>query len=51
MESKAWGKDNFTGSDKREKLVAVLKPENFGKEMSVDEKNDRRKILCRNDQL
>ena len=38
VESKEWGKYNFTGSDKREKLVAVLKPENFGEEMSVDEK-------------
>ena len=38
VESKQWGKDNFTGSDKQEKLVAVLKPENFGEEMSVDEK-------------
>ena len=38
VESKQWGKDNFTGSDKREKLVAVLKPENFVEQMSVDEK-------------
>jgi transposase len=38
VESKAWGKDNFTGSDKREKLVPVLKPENFGEQMAVDEK-------------
>lgn len=38
VESKQWGKDNFTGSDKREKLVPVLKPENFGEQMSVDEK-------------
>lgn len=38
VESKQWGKDNFTGSDKREKLVPVLKPENFGEEMAVDEK-------------
>lgn len=38
VESKQWGKDNFTGSDKREKSVPVLKPENFGGEMSVDEK-------------
>lgn len=36
--SKQWGKDNFKGSDKREKTVPVLKPENFGEEMSVDEK-------------
>lgn len=33
-----WGKDNFTGSDKREKSVPVLKPENFGEQMAVDEK-------------
>jgi transposase len=38
VESKQWGKDNFTGSDKREKLVPVLKPSNFGEQMSVDEK-------------
>jgi transposase len=33
-----WGKNNFMGSDKREKMVAVLKPENLGEEMAVDEK-------------
>ncbi len=33
-----WGKDNFTGSDKRQKIVPVLKPENMGEEMAVDEK-------------
>lgn len=33
-----WGKDNFTGGDKRVKTVPVLKPENFGAQMSVDEK-------------
>ena len=38
VESKQWGKDNFTGTDKREKSVPVLKPENFGEQMSVDEK-------------
>lgn len=38
VESKQWGKDNFIGSDKREKSVPVLKPENFGEQMSVDEK-------------
>lgn len=38
VESKQWGKDNFMGSDKREKAVPVLKPENFGEQMSVDEK-------------
>jgi transposase len=38
VESKQWGKDNFMGSDKREKLVPILKPENFGEQMSVDEK-------------
>ncbi len=36
--AKQWGKDNFMGSDKAEKKVAILKKENFGKEMSVDEK-------------
>lgn len=34
----SWGKDNFMGSDKKVKSVPVLKPENFGAEMSVDEK-------------
>jgi transposase len=38
IESKQWGKDNFIGRDKREKSVPVLKPENFGEQMSVDEK-------------
>lgn len=38
VESKQWGKDNFTGTDKREKSVPVLKPENFAEQMSVDEK-------------
>ena len=38
VESKEWGKDNFTGSDKREKSVPILKAENFGEQMSVDEK-------------
>ena len=38
VESKEWGKNNFTGTDKREKSVPVLKPENFGEQMSVDEK-------------
>jgi transposase len=33
-----WGKDNFIGSDKKLKLVPILKPENFGEEMAVDEK-------------
>jgi transposase len=33
-----WGKDNFKGSDHKPKLVPVLKPENFGEEMAVDEK-------------
>lgn len=36
--SGVWGKDNFTGSDKRTKSVPVLKPENLGEEMAVDEK-------------
>jgi transposase len=36
--SKQWGKDNFMGSDKQEKSVPVLKAENFGEQMSVDEK-------------
>lgn len=38
LETKQWGKDNFIGNDKREKSVPVLKPENFGEQMSVDEK-------------
>jgi hypothetical protein len=38
LESGEWGKDNFTDKDKRVKTVAVLKAENFGSEMSVDEK-------------
>ena len=38
VENKEWGKNNFTGTDKREKSVSVLKPENFGEQMSVDEK-------------
>jgi len=38
VENKQWGKDNFIGSDKREKSVPVLKPENFGEQMAVDEK-------------
>lgn len=38
VEAKEWGKDNFRGSDKREKCVPVLKAENFGEQMSVDEK-------------
>lgn len=33
-----WGAYNFRGSDKREKAVAVLKPENLGEQMAVDEK-------------
>lgn len=33
-----WGKDNFTGSDKKQKIVPVLKPQNLGEEMAIDEK-------------
>ena len=33
-----WGKDDFMGSDKTKKSVPVLKPENLGEEMAVDEK-------------
>lgn len=33
-----WGKDNFQGRDKQEKIVPILKPENFGEQMTVDEK-------------
>jgi transposase len=33
-----WGKDNFIASDKRQKQVPVLKPENFGEQMAIDEK-------------
>ena len=38
LESKQWGQYNFVGNDKREKSVPVLKSENFGEQMSVDEK-------------
>jgi transposase len=38
VQSGEWGKDNFMGRDKRVKTVPVLKPQNFGAEMSVDEK-------------
>ena len=38
VSSGQWGKDDFTGSDKRRKSVPVLKPENLGPEMAVDEK-------------
>jgi transposase len=33
-----WGKDNFTDREKKQKSVPVLKLENFGEEMAVDEK-------------
>ena len=33
-----WGKNDFIGSDKKKKVVPVLKPENLGEEMAVDEK-------------
>jgi transposase len=33
-----WGKDDFTDRDKKQKSVPVLKLENFGEEMAVDEK-------------
>lgn len=33
-----WGKHNFIGIDKKKKLVPVLKPENLGEEMAIDEK-------------
>jgi len=33
-----WGKDNFTGSDKKQKIVPVLRLENIGEEMAIDEK-------------
>ena len=36
--SGVWGKDDFIGSDKRTKIVPILKPENLGEEMAVDEK-------------
>lgn len=32
------GKDNFIGKDRKEKIVPILKKENFGEEMSLDEK-------------
>lgn len=34
----SWGKDNFTGKDKKEKIVPILKEGNFGQEMALDEK-------------
>lgn len=36
--SGTWGKDNFIGRDKKEKTVPILKAENFGEEMALDEK-------------
>ena len=33
-----WGKDNFIGRDRKEKIVPILKKENFGEEMTIDEK-------------
>ena len=33
-----WGKDNFIGRDKKEKVVPILKADNFGEEMALDEK-------------
>src|SRR3972149_5841399 len=36
--SGAVGKDNFIGKDKKEKIVPILKEENFGEEMALDEK-------------
>lgn len=38
LSSGEWGKDNFTGSDNKPRMVPVLKPENLGAEMAVDEK-------------
>lgn len=38
VSSGEWEKDNFMGSDKRQKQVPILKPENFGEQMAVDEK-------------
>ncbi|MDR0796153.1 MAG: transposase [Tannerella sp.] len=41
LESGQWGKDNFVSHQGREPTLArvpVLKPENFGEEMSIDEK-------------
>lgn len=34
----SWGKDNFIGKDKKEKIVPILKAENFGEQMALDEK-------------
>lgn len=34
----SWGKDNFIGKDKKDRIVPILKAENFGKEMALDEK-------------
>jgi len=38
VSSGSWGKDNFIGKDKKEKIVPILKAENFGQEMALDEK-------------
>ncbi len=38
VSSGSWGKDNFKGRDKKEKIVPILKAENFGAEMTIDEK-------------
>ena len=38
VSSGSWGKDNFIGKDKKEKIVPILKAENFGEEMALDEK-------------
>lgn len=38
LASGEWGKNDFTGSDKKKKSVPILKPENLGEEMAVDEK-------------
>lgn len=38
VSSGSWGKDNFIGKDKKEKIVPILKSKNFGEEMALDEK-------------
>ncbi|MEI6533686.1 MAG: transposase [Candidatus Roizmanbacteria bacterium] len=38
VSSGEWGKNNFIGSDNKQKIVPILKPENLGAEMAIDEK-------------
>lgn len=38
VNSGEWGKNDFVSSDKRKKVVPILKSQNLGEEMAVDEK-------------